>query len=77
MSEERGPRAVTVADALSVGRDIDFGHGKIEMLPKVTVTSVWDMAVAHTPGVGHVVRRLLEHPEELSEQVAKDNMIAL
>jgi malate dehydrogenase (oxaloacetate-decarboxylating) len=77
MSEERGPRAVTAADALSVGRDVYFGHGKIEILPKVTVTNLWDMAVSYTPGVGHVVRRLLEHPEELSEQVAKDNMIAL
>ena len=72
MSEERGPRAVTAADALSVGRDVYFGHGKIEILPKVTVTNLWDMAVSYTPGVGHVVRRLLEHPEELSEQVAKD-----
>jgi hypothetical protein len=35
------------------------------------------MAVSYTPGVGHVVKHLLEHPEELGEQVAKDNVIAL
>jgi malate dehydrogenase (oxaloacetate-decarboxylating) len=77
MSEERRPRAVTAADALSIGRDVYFGHGKIEILAKVAVTSLWDMAVSYTPGVGHVVRHLLEHPEALGKQVAKDNMIAL
>jgi malate dehydrogenase (oxaloacetate-decarboxylating) len=77
MSEEPRPRGVTAADALSVGRDVYFGHGKIEILPKVAVTSLWDMAVSYTPGVGHVVRHLLEYPEALGDQVAKDNMIAL
>jgi malic enzyme len=77
MSEERRPRAVTAANALSIGRDVYFGHCKIEILPKVAVTSLWDMAVSYTPGVGHVVKHLLEHPEALGEQVAKDNMIAL
>jgi malate dehydrogenase (oxaloacetate-decarboxylating) len=61
MSEERKPREVTASDALKIGRDVYFGHGKIEILPKVAVTSLWDMAVSHTPGVGHVVRHLLEH----------------
>jgi malate dehydrogenase (oxaloacetate-decarboxylating) len=76
MNEAR-PRAVTAADAMSVGRDVYFGRGKIEILPKVCVTNLWDMAVSYTPGVGHVVKHLLQHPEELGEQVAKDNMIAL
>jgi hypothetical protein len=39
MSEELRPRAVTAADALSVGRDVYFGHGKIEILPKVVVVT--------------------------------------
>jgi malate dehydrogenase (oxaloacetate-decarboxylating) len=77
MSEERKPPEVTASDALKIGRDVYFGHGKIEILPKVAVTSLWDMAVSHTPGVGHVVRHLLEHPDTLGEHVAKDNMIAL
>ena len=77
MSEERKPREVTASDALKIGRDVYFGHGKIEILPKVAVTSLWDMAVSHTPGVGHVVRHLLEQPDTLGEHVAKDNMIAL
>jgi malate dehydrogenase (oxaloacetate-decarboxylating) len=68
---------VTPEEALAVGRDVYFGHGKIEILPKVVVRGLRDMAVSYTPGVGHVVRHLLAHPEALSEQVAKDNLIAL
>lgn len=63
--------------ALAFGRDVYSGHGKIEILPKVGAESLADMAVAYTPGVGHVVRRLLAHPEELSQQTTKDNMVAL
>lgn len=63
--------------ALAFGRDVYSGHGKIEILPKVHAATLQDMAVAYTPGVGVVVRHLLEHPEELWRQTAKDNMIAL
>jgi malate dehydrogenase (oxaloacetate-decarboxylating) len=68
---------VAPEEALAVGRDVYHGHGKIEILPKVLVRGLRDMAVAHTPGVGHVVRYLIAHPEALHEQEAKDNMIAL
>jgi malate dehydrogenase (oxaloacetate-decarboxylating) len=68
---------VTAAEALSVGRDVYYGHGKIEILPKVLVHGMRDMAVSYTPGVGHVVRHLLERPEALHDQVAKDNLVAL
>ncbi|MGE0241913.1 MAG: hypothetical protein AB7F09_24665, partial [Parvibaculaceae bacterium] len=63
--------------ALAFGRDVYSGHGKIEILPKVGASTLADMAVAYTPGVGHVVRRLLAHPEELGRQTTKDNMVAL
>lgn len=63
--------------ALAFGRDVYSGHGKIEILPKVGAATLADMAVAYTPGVGHVVRRLLAHPEELGRQTTKDNMVAL
>jgi malate dehydrogenase (oxaloacetate-decarboxylating) len=63
--------------ALAFGRDVYTGHGKIEILPKVGAATLEEMAVAYTPGVGHVVRRLMEHPEEVSEQTTKDNMVAL
>lgn len=63
--------------ALAFGRDVYYGHGKIEILPKVLVRGMDDLAAAYTPGVGHVVRRLLEHPDELSQQSAKDNLVAI
>jgi len=69
--------AVTPEEALSVGRDVYFGHGKIEILPKVLVRGLRDMSVSYTPGVGHVVRHLMANPEALHEQTAKDNLIAL
>jgi len=68
---------VTPAEALALARDVYFGHGKIEILPKLAVSSLRDIAVAFTPGVGHVVRHLMQTPEDLSEQTAKDNLIAL
>jgi len=63
--------------ALAFGRDVYSGHGKIEIMPKVSVSSLAEMAVAYTPGVGHVVRHVIAHPEALGEQTARDNMIAL
>ncbi len=69
--------AVSPEEALSVGRDVYFGHGKIEILPKVLVRGLRDMSVSYTPGVGHVVRHLLANPDEIHQQTAKDNLIAL
>ncbi len=73
-----GRPAPSFADkALAFGRDVYSGHGKIEILPKVGAATLEEMAVAYTPGVGYVVRHLLEHPEDLSLQTTKDNMVAL
>lgn len=76
---DSSPGALTSFEeqALAFGRDVYSGHGKIEILPKVGAATLADMAVAYTPGVGHVVRRLLAHPEELGQQTTKDNMVAL
>ncbi|MEM8852812.1 MAG: malic enzyme-like NAD(P)-binding protein [Pseudomonadota bacterium] len=63
--------------ALAFGREGGAGHGKIEILPTVRADSLDDMAVAYTPGVGHVVRHVLAHPDALEEQTARGNMIAL
>ena len=71
------PAATFAERALAFGRDVYVGHGKIEMLPKVSVSTLAEMAVAYTPGVGHVVRHVLAHPEALGEQTARDNMVAL
>lgn len=51
------PKPKISADvAMAFGRDVYYGHGKIEILPKVVVQSVHDIAIAFTPGVGHAVR---------------------
>lgn len=63
--------------ALAFSRDVSRGHGKIELSPKVTVRSLPEMAVAYTPGVGHVVRHLMKHPEEIGLYTNRDNLIAL
>ena len=73
-----GKTETSFADrALAFGRDVYSGHGRIEILPKVGAATLDEMAVAYTPGVGYVVRHLLDYPENLSLQTTKDNMIAL
>jgi malate dehydrogenase (oxaloacetate-decarboxylating) len=69
--------AVTAEAALAFARNARKGHGKFEIVPKVEVRGMEDMAVAYTPGVGHVVRHLLAHPEDLGEYSTRDNLIAL
>lgn len=76
-TRRRGDDQNFVERALAFGRDVYTGHGKIEILPKVGAATLEEMAVAYTPGVGVVVRHLLEHPEDLSLQTTKDNMVAL
>lgn len=66
-----------VEQALAFSRNASRGHGKIELSPKVTVRSLPEMAVAYTPGVGHVVRHLMKHPEEIGLYTNRDNLIAL
>jgi malate dehydrogenase (oxaloacetate-decarboxylating) len=70
-------KAITPEVALAFGRDVYYGHGKIEILPKIAVHGVEDIAVAFTPGVGHAVKLVVAEPEAIHEQTAKDNFIAL
>ncbi len=75
MSNQKTPVPADVA--MAFGRDVYYGHGKIEILPKVVIKGIEDIAIAFTPGVGHVVRAIYENPDLLHEQTAKDNLIAL
>jgi malate dehydrogenase (oxaloacetate-decarboxylating) len=70
-------KSISPEIALAFGRDVYFGHGKIEILPKVAVHGVEDIAIAFTPGVGHAVKLIASDPEAIHEQTAKDNLIAL
>lgn len=72
----KGP-AVTREAALAFCRDAYDGHGKIEILPKIRVNSLAEMAVAYTPGVGHAVQEILARPEALDELTGRDNTIAI
>jgi len=71
------PVPVSAEAALAFGRDVRYGHGKIEILPKIAVHGLDEMAVAYTPGVGHAVRLIEAEPERVWEQTAKANLIAL
>jgi malate dehydrogenase (oxaloacetate-decarboxylating) len=68
---------VTAEAALAFNRDVYYGHGKLEVLPKVAVRKLKDIATVYTPGAGFAVREIVARPEALSEQTAKDNMIAV
>lgn len=58
-------------------RDAYTGHGKLESLPKVTVSSLQDLADAYTPGVGTAVRDIIADPSAIHELSGLDNTIAL
>lgn len=63
--------------ALAANRSPYFGHGKIEILPKILVCDLDDVATLYTPGVAHSVREIMDHPEALHELSAKDNTIGV
>lgn len=86
MTEPADTRSATVtAGSASTGseraraycRDVYSGHGKLEMLPKITVSSLSDLAVAYTPGVGSVVSDIVAAPDSVHELTGLDNTIAL
>lgn len=63
--------------ALAANRSPYFGHGKIEILPKVLVGDLDDVATLYTPGVAYSVREIMDRPEALHELSAKDNTIGV
>ena len=63
--------------ALSIVRNVYVGHGKIEVLPKFVVRSMDDIAALYTPGVGYLVKEILERPEALGELTWRDNAVAV
>ncbi|MEA2779492.1 MAG: hypothetical protein QOK29_1036 [Rhodospirillaceae bacterium] len=60
-----------------MNRDVYYGHGKLEVLPKIAVNSLLDIARIYTPGAGFAVREIVDRPEALGELTAKDNTIAV
>ena len=54
-----------------------FGAGKLEILPKVFPRNILDVAALYTPGVGYLVKAILERDEALGEITGRDNSIAV
>lgn len=52
-------------------------RGKVEVTPKIPVTSKEDLAVVYTPGVGAVSSHLATHPTEVAQYTMKGNMVAV
>ena len=63
--------------AVAVNQHPYFGHGKIEVLPKIAVGSLTDIATVYTPGVAFSVREIIDRPSALHELTAKDNTIGV
>jgi malate dehydrogenase (oxaloacetate-decarboxylating) len=54
-----------------------FGAGKLEILPKVFPKNLLDVAALYTPGVGYLVKEILERDEALGEITGRNNSIAV
>ncbi|EKD33133.1 MAG: hypothetical protein ACD_76C00088G0010 [uncultured bacterium] len=51
--------------------------GKIEITPKVKVSSVKDLSLVYTPGVAEPCRRIAKNPEEVWNLTIKANTVAI
>ncbi len=71
------PFSIKPESALAANRSPYFGHGKIEVLPKVLVGDLNDVATLYTPGVAYSVREIMDCPEALHELSSKDNTVAV
>lgn len=71
------PFSIRPEAALAANKFPYFGHGKIEVLPKVLVGDLEDVATLYTPGVAYSVKEIMERPEALHELTSKDNTIGV
>lgn len=68
---------VTPEAAAAAVRDVFSGHGKLEVVPKVHVGSLRDVATLYTPGVGTLVQRIVADPEQADILTNRANTIAV
>jgi malate dehydrogenase (oxaloacetate-decarboxylating) len=54
-----------------------IGAGKLEVLPRFTVSNLDEIAALYTPGVGYLVNEIVARPEAISELTGRDNTIAV
>jgi malate dehydrogenase (oxaloacetate-decarboxylating) len=69
--------AVTPDAAVSAVRDVASGHGKLEVVSKVHVGSLRDIATLYTPGVGVLVQRIVKDAAEVETLSNRGNTIAV
>ncbi len=68
---------VTPEAAVAAVRDVFSGHGKLEVVPKVHVGSLRDVATLYTPGVGTLVQRIVADPGQADILTNRANTIAV
>ncbi|MGB3273525.1 MAG: malic enzyme-like NAD(P)-binding protein [Xanthobacteraceae bacterium] len=66
-----------VRAAIAAVQSAAMGFGKLEISPKVCVSSLHDIAKIYTPGVGALVRRIIQNPEDLNVLSNRGNTIAV
>jgi len=71
------PFSINPEAALAANRSPYFGHGKIEILPKILVGDLADIATLYTPGVAYSVREIMDRPDAVHELTSKDNTIGV
>jgi malic enzyme len=54
---------------------IEIGAGKLEILPKVFPRNLQDVAALYTPGVGYLVKEILERDEALGEITGRNKNV--
>ncbi len=68
---------VTPEAAVAAVRDVVPGYGKLEVVPKVPVGSLRDIATLYTPGVGTLVQRIAADPRAAETLTNRANTIAV
>lgn len=69
--------AITPQASIAAVQNAVVGYGKLEIVSKVHVGSLHDVATLYTPGVGTLVRRVMENPAELETLSNRGNTIAV
>lgn len=68
---------VTPEAAVAAVRDVFSGHGKLEVVPKVHVGSLRDVATLYTPGVGTLVQKIVADSAQADILTNRANTIAV
>lgn len=68
---------ITPQASIAAVQSAAMGYGKLEVISKVHVSSLHDIATLYTPGVGTLVRRVMDDPAEVETLSNRGNTIAV